>query len=220
LGALEANEEFTCSLVNVGVIASESRGCKIHEESSAESQSKFVHYWENPSEWLDKASTEVADMEMQIKLLQQDVSEFKAERDKFESNLIEGFHLENQAKLHHNIVDLGARVQMKGVQFAEMLGSPKSKLHEKVETVDLAELRRELQSKESKIAELTCILQAKDNLIVEIEVMIGVYSLCTVSEEPSAQTAQSFVLELICGVDCNLETIPQSQFVLTSRLAH
>lgn len=35
-------------------------------------------------------------MEMQIKMLQQDVSIYEAERDKFESKLTESIHLENQ----------------------------------------------------------------------------------------------------------------------------
>jgi len=38
------------------------------------------------------------------------------------------------------------------------------------ETVDLAEMRRELQWKESKIAELTCVVQSKDNIIADMEV--------------------------------------------------
>lgn len=37
------------------------------------------------------------------------------------------------------------------------------------------------------------------------QVMIGVYSLCTVWGEPLAQTAQSFMPELICGADRNLQ---------------
>ncbi|KAG0619294.1 hypothetical protein M758_4G129500 [Ceratodon purpureus] len=37
------------------------------------------------------------------------------------------------------------------------------------------------------------------------QVMIGVYSLCTVWGEPLAQTAQSFMPALICGVDRNLQ---------------
>lgn len=62
LCAPEADEESTGSSVSVGQgggVASESRSSDNYLENSAETQSKFVHCWENPSEWLDNASAEV-----------------------------------------------------------------------------------------------------------------------------------------------------------------
>ena len=44
--------------------------------------------------------------------------------------------------------------------------------------------------------------------------MIGVYSLCTVWGEPLAQTAQSFMPELICGADRNLQKVTIQLFVI------
>lgn len=41
------------------------------------------------------------------------------------------------------------------------------------------------------------------------QVMIGVYSMCTVSGEPLAQTAQSFMPGLISGVNCNIKKAQQ-----------
>lgn len=35
---------------------------------------------------------------------------------------------------------------------------------------EIVEMRRELQWKESRIAELTCVVQAKDSLIADMEV--------------------------------------------------
>lgn len=62
LSALEADEESTSSSVNLvqgGGVAPNSPSCDEYADKSAEAQSKFVHCWENPSEWLDNASADV-----------------------------------------------------------------------------------------------------------------------------------------------------------------
>ncbi|KAG0586245.1 hypothetical protein KC19_2G075100 [Ceratodon purpureus] len=173
LRAPEADEESTSSLIKVhgqgGEDESNSRISDIYSENSAESQGKFISCWESPAEWLDKASAEVADMEMQMKRLQQDVSEYEAERQYFESKLTENIHLENQVKLHGDIVELGARLQMKEFQIAEIAGPIQMKRNHEARIVDLAEMRRELQWKESKIAELTTVVQSKERVIADLE---------------------------------------------------
>jgi len=58
----EAGEESTSSSGGIeqgGRVAPYSPSCDTHPESSAETQGKFVHCWENPSEWLDNVSAEV-----------------------------------------------------------------------------------------------------------------------------------------------------------------
>jgi hypothetical protein len=51
------------------------------------------------------------------------------------------------------------------------------------------------------------LVRVKCFKLVMLQVMIGIYSTCTVSGEPLCQTAQSFMPGLIQGVNPNMEKV-------------
>jgi hypothetical protein len=51
-----------------------------------------------------------------------------------------------------------------------------------------------------------------ETLYSHVQVMIGVYSLCTVTGEPLAQTAQSFMPALIHGSNRNFKQVSSSLY--------
>ncbi|XP_024385996.1 uncharacterized protein [Physcomitrium patens] len=160
----ESSSSFEIAAKEVQV-AFDRRCSDLHSENSSESFDKFVSCWENPSEWLKNASAQVVDMEMQLKRLQNDVVGYETERD-----------VENQAKPPCEVVELEARLQLNESPADQFTEPPQFNVvtfaleqTNEGNAVDLAELRQELQRKESVIAELTSEVESKEILIARME---------------------------------------------------
>ncbi|XP_024395181.1 uncharacterized protein [Physcomitrium patens] len=130
-----------------------------HSEESPESLGKFVSCWENPSKWLKNTSAQVADMELQMKRLQQDVLKFEA-----------NWEMKEQTYLRGNVVELESKAtDVAGLPQSEVSTYCDRKRNHEANEMGFAELRRELRWKEREIAELKSEVESREILIADME---------------------------------------------------